>query len=66
MFLFNAFIDMIRIDRVGNKGDKGVVNKQVQLGRDIQITQDKAYLNQKARLIATVYSIKRLALIYIF
>jgi hypothetical protein len=45
MFLHNAFIDRIRLDIVRNKGDKGVVNEQVQLGRDIQITQDNAYLN---------------------
>jgi hypothetical protein len=45
MFLHNGFIDRIRVDRVGNKGDKSAVNKQVQLVRDIQITQDNAYLN---------------------
>ena len=45
MFLHNNFVNRIRHCIIDNKSDKGVVNEQVQLVRDIQITQDNVYLN---------------------
>lgn len=45
MFLYNNFVNRIRHCIIDNKGDKGVVNEQVQLVGDIQIPQDNVYLN---------------------